>query len=89
VVSRDLGQVPVTGRGACRIMAHGGCIAAYVGGIKTPQTSFFRLYFFAPLCSLGPPGVLFLAGGAMHNTEVEVCALVVRPINKASAPPLR
>jgi hypothetical protein len=29
----------------------------------TPQTPFFRLYFFAPLCSLVPLGVLFSAGG--------------------------
>jgi hypothetical protein len=35
---------------------------------KTPRTPLFRLYFFAPLCSLPPLGVSFLAGGP---SEVE------------------
>jgi hypothetical protein len=34
-----------------------------IGGMETPQTPFLRLYFFAPLCSLVPLGVLFSAGG--------------------------
>jgi hypothetical protein len=33
------------------------------GGIRTPQTPFFRLYFFAPLCSLGPPGRFIFGWG--------------------------
>jgi hypothetical protein len=40
-----------------------------IGGMETPQTPFFRLYFFAPLCSLVPLGVLFSAGGP---TEIGV-----------------
>jgi hypothetical protein len=38
-----------------------------IGGTKTPQTPLFRLYFFAPLCSLGPPDVLFSAGGSTRG----------------------
>jgi hypothetical protein len=48
---------------------------AHCGAMRTPQTPFFRLYFFAPLCSLGalvPPGVLFSAGGATEGIEYRV-----------------
>jgi hypothetical protein len=38
-----------------------------IGGMETPQTPFFRLYFFAPLCSLDPLGVLFSAGGPTNG----------------------
>jgi hypothetical protein len=40
-----------------------------IGGLGTPQTPFFRLYFLAPLCSLGPPGVPFSAGGSREGGE--------------------
>jgi hypothetical protein len=58
-----------------------------IGGMETPQTPFFRLYFFAPLCSFVPLGVLFSAGGPSSSASLalvaprgrRICCLLLGP----------
>jgi hypothetical protein len=38
--------------------------------MKTPQTPFFRLYFFAPLCSLAPLGRFIFRWGAYSGVPL-------------------
>ena len=72
-----------------------------IGGMETPQTPFFRLYFFAPLCSLVPLGVLVSAGGptvvglVCHNAHKQQvlpmarikCSSKVKTKRRSSAAP--
>jgi hypothetical protein len=56
------------------------------GGIKIPQTHFFRLHFFAPLCSLAPLWAFYFPLGGPgirawphdHSTWIAVASLADR-----------